>query len=486
MNGARTTFMRRGYLLTALAAVVLLAASAGTASAQSPSIGFVGSAGTVAENASTSPSTPAPLRVTLSVSNLPDDNPATTANERTDALGTVAVAMVPAGGLTVGGLPAGVTVADVSEAFAASDTATFTVVPAAQDTNWKNEVVSLTLTADGGPPPVTLTGNVFAVTVDDDEVAPVAQFSRSGSVMVHEGNRVDVNMEVVEGAMRAGVSQGAGGIADFSNTGDVFRFTVDPPSAAGATCTPAAGTPTPLVAITGPTQGAPPNAHVFTSTGNLATIGADPAAPESVMIEACANVAQFSGATVTLAVELMLDHTPGPNNDPVETVGPITAGAPLMLEIQSTKAAPTVSFSPTDITIAEGSSGSAVLLSEGEQASEVNMVKLSVEGDAMVGLYHGDMMLEEMDGYVMVDLAGTNAARLMAKSMSDPDLMDGEMKSKTWKIMEADGAEVGDDYWLTVTVEGSTAVPALPLVGQLLLALFLMAGGSRLYRRQRG
>ncbi len=34
MNGARTTFMRRGYLLTALAAVVLLAASPGTASAQ--------------------------------------------------------------------------------------------------------------------------------------------------------------------------------------------------------------------------------------------------------------------------------------------------------------------------------------------------------------------------------------------------------------------------------------------------------------------
>ena len=39
MNGARTTFMRRGYLLTALAAAVLLAASPGIASAQS--VGFV-------------------------------------------------------------------------------------------------------------------------------------------------------------------------------------------------------------------------------------------------------------------------------------------------------------------------------------------------------------------------------------------------------------------------------------------------------------
>ena len=40
MNGARSIFMRTGYWLTALAAIVLLAASPGTASAQS--VGFVG------------------------------------------------------------------------------------------------------------------------------------------------------------------------------------------------------------------------------------------------------------------------------------------------------------------------------------------------------------------------------------------------------------------------------------------------------------
>ena len=34
MNGARSTFMRKGYWLTALAALVLLAASSGTALAQ--------------------------------------------------------------------------------------------------------------------------------------------------------------------------------------------------------------------------------------------------------------------------------------------------------------------------------------------------------------------------------------------------------------------------------------------------------------------
>ena len=45
MNGVRSIFMRKGYLLTALAAAVLLAASSGTAYAQS--IGFSGSSATM-------------------------------------------------------------------------------------------------------------------------------------------------------------------------------------------------------------------------------------------------------------------------------------------------------------------------------------------------------------------------------------------------------------------------------------------------------
>ena len=115
------------------------------------------------------------------------------------------------------------------------------------------------------------------------------------------------------------------------------------------------------------------------------------------------------------------------------------------------------------------------------------MVKLMVEGDAMVDLYHEDTMLEEVGGYVTVDLGMGNSARLTAMSTSDPDLMDGEMKSKSWKLVEGSSdAMIGDDSWFRVEVRGSTAVPALPLVGQLLLALFLMAGGSRLYRRRQG
>ena len=68
MNGAKSTFMRMGYWLTALAAAVLLAASPGTALAQS--VGFVGSSSTMMEGASPDAMTPAPITVDINVSGL--------------------------------------------------------------------------------------------------------------------------------------------------------------------------------------------------------------------------------------------------------------------------------------------------------------------------------------------------------------------------------------------------------------------------------
>ena len=67
MNGARSIFMRKGYWLTALAAAVLLAASPGTALAQS--VGFVGSSSTMMEGASPA-MTPAPITIDINVSGL--------------------------------------------------------------------------------------------------------------------------------------------------------------------------------------------------------------------------------------------------------------------------------------------------------------------------------------------------------------------------------------------------------------------------------
>ena len=74
--------------------------------------------------------------------------------------------------------------------------------------------------------------------------------------------------------------------------------------------------------------------------------------------------------------------------------------------------------------------------------------------------------------------------RLTVRALPDARLEDGEEKMATVTITDASGANIGDPRSLTVTVVGATNVPVLPLVGQLLLALLLTAGGARLYRRR--
>ena len=83
MNVARSTFVQRGYLLTALAVAVLLFASSGTAWAQtkiSATSRFSGSSGTLPEGADLADlSEPRPLKVTITRSarskNDPYNNP---------------------------------------------------------------------------------------------------------------------------------------------------------------------------------------------------------------------------------------------------------------------------------------------------------------------------------------------------------------------------------------------------------------------------
>lgn len=119
------------------------------------------------------------------------------------------------------------------------------------------------------------------------------------------------------------------------------------------------------------------------------------------------------------------------------------------------------------------------------------MVKVSVSGDAKLSLRQGDDMLEAEGGMYTIDLMGSANVRLTVISEEggaiDRDLETGDTATATITIESANGATIDDDRRsVRVTVNGSTEVPALPLLGQLLLALFLMAGGSRLYRRRNG
>ena len=67
---------------------------------------------------------------------------------------------------------------------------------------------------------------------------------------------------------------------------------------------------------------------------------------------------------------------------------------------------------------------------------------------------------------------------LTIRADEDESLADNQTRTATVTIVDAAGADIGDRDTLTVTVRGSTAVPALPLVAQLLLALLLMAVGG--------
>ena len=80
-------------------------------------------------------------------------------------------------------------------------------------------------------------------------------------------------------------------------------------------------------------------------------------------------------------------------------------------------------------------------------------------------------------------MAGKDSAtaELMVKEDNDPDA--GHADGEVLVLYGMVGDEETNALTFTIWDE---AVPALPLIGQLLLALFLMAGGARLYRRRQG
>ena len=213
MNGARTTYMRRGYLLTALAAVVLLAASPGTASAQT-SVGFTASSGSVAEAASLESGAPGGaahdhdseqpgflligLReaaildaVVLTVNGAIryDKISATTGRAAGDTTGLAGVAGTPAA-------PADIPIAAAD--FNSNNEASIVVVQGedgSTDGNWLSERMQFTLTAGAG---VSISPNVFMLTVDDSDTAAVAKFT-APSFTLTEGSERAVALDIVSG-----------------------------------------------------------------------------------------------------------------------------------------------------------------------------------------------------------------------------------------------------------------------------------------------
>ena len=188
------------------------------------------------------------------------------------------------------------------------------------------------------------------------------------------------------------------------------------------------------------------------------------------------DVSGFRDEQITLT--LMEGRTPASK---MAEGGGIDPADPATVTLLSGESTPTVTFSKSSISIEEGGKDTVHLLADTDQGDQVGSA--SGVGERRCSHLPAAERQRAISGGV-VSFGGSANAELTVVSLSDPDLEDGEEKTATVTITDASGANIGEQRTLTVTVVGSTAVPVLPLVAQLLLALLLTVGGARLYRRR--
>ena len=488
MNGVRTIFTRKGYLLTALAAAVLLAASPGIASAQK-TIQFTAPGGAVDEGADNSSITPGPdaLQLSITVGGLPADDPMTNdTNERTASLGSVTI---DGGSALTFQDSLGATV-DVTSSlagrFARSDTLTlFVYQTATSDGNWKDEKYDLKLSAGGTTgSPVRVTRDVFTVTVNDADVAPVAKFKHvnAPNISLQESSTTEIKMVVEVGSMTATKQGAMSAVPPISIASSVASTKI-------GNCGTTAALAGHILDIESPSG---TNAEFDATTGTWALTGGETANEgttatyNSLFVTACPDSGDFRDAQVMLSfvAKTLASGTNGAD-------GTLADGGGVTITVDSNEETPTVSFSTSDINVDEGGTQTLYLVADTKQGGEVGMADIMVSGEARIELTGdnvtaGDDVDDYGNGTYTVEFGTSANTKVTVSAMGDESLGDGETAMGMLKITDANDAMIGDDNTVSVTVRGSTSVPALPLVGQLLLALFLMAGGSRLYRRRRG
>ena len=514
MNGARITFMRRGYLLTALAAAVLLAASPGIASAQS--IGFVGTSATMGEGASASALTAEPVMVEIDVSGLTLSGPGanrttafgtltiqhdadleypgqavrTAANQRIwldttssaldeDAIDLTALTAAAAPNGHLYGVPD-----DLVLPYDNNGVIRLVLIDPGGDGNWVDNRFTMRLVTAAnptdGPIPPSPSPASFIVTVTDKDPQATVSFTPS-EISLTEGSETAAGSQVtlsLEAGNPRTTTDNPAGLNLLTNQ---FQFTASPrgavvvsPDGVASACDATHDRDVISVKLTNITYTAATG--VFAMDNAIG--GITPTDAPSFEVEACRDDSGFQDGMVTFSfVGTSLSGMP-------RGIGDI-AGNTLTVTVQSNEAVPTVQFGTSSISVDEGSTETVAIVADSATGAEVESVTVHKSGYAMLSLWQDGEMLESDDGeHYEVDMMGSSNTILTVSADSDRDLEDGMTSTATLTIESANGANIGDGNSVMVTVMGSTAVPALPLVGQLLLALFLMAGGARLYRRR--
>ncbi|MCY4602390.1 MAG: hypothetical protein OXF27_21005 [Acidobacteria bacterium] len=129
-------------------------------------------------------------------------------------------------------------------------------------------------------------------------------------------------------------------------------------------------------------------------------------------------------------------------------------------------------------------------LVEGQSYTLTVQANRVVREDTMVSFGRDRSMSDADEGtdYELNDvtmLAGSDSVKATLDVLEDmePDAGTDDNMGEALVIYAMAGDAQSDDLHLTIWDQ---AVPSLPLIGQLLLALFLMLGGARLYRRRQG
>ena len=500
MNVARSTFVRKGYLLTALALAVLLAASSGTAWAQTSTAAssrFARSSGTLDEGANTSVDTPRPLTVTIRRSTRSREDPYNSTGPHlslsfeyngVDVNATTAAffSVTPTSGSTTDGT-ALVTSAAADLTFADSgvdrnegttdspenvdvreDEIELSIQDVADDGDWLPENLVITLTNHPSLSTADVTvrdfSSRFTVTINDDEPLPQFRFTKR-DIELAKGNMQNVTVGI-------GVGAGGGGTLPMAMQEQLATLTANDNVLLSVAPADAMGR---IINITKGEDRLEPDAMGRFVVGQIGHIVDTDEQNDITLTVAAVDAAGFRDQSISLM--LMDGRT---DAQKASDGGAVEDAAPATVTVLSGEETPTVTFSTNSVTIDEGGMETVHLLADTEQGDQVGSVAVSVSGDALISLRQGNSAIS---GGV-VSFGDSANAELTIVALSDRELEDGEEKTATVRITDASGANLGDQRELMVTVVGSTAVPVLPLVGQLLLALLLTAGGARLYRRR--
>ena len=537
MNVARSTFVRRGYLLTALAVAVLLGGSSRTAWAQATTPLSIGlsmgaSSSTLEEGASMAASTPDRVTVTITRSGADtydnDGDPMTAATPVFASGGSHLTLRATCNGEGFAGEP---TTSDCSFSVAVKDAASnaaltstnalggtgatlnfgdgpdtdslidktieLVVSDDSDNGDWNSETIVLTLdlqqatvaNSDGSTRELRAPTPKLTLTITDDEQLPKLKFTPPG-IQLAKGNTQTVTVGVGVGAggqaslptAAAGTDSIRATLAALTGAREDVLLSVSPPDAVGT-----------IIEIKGTDASGADRALEPDGQGryNIGKIGHDGTGGAGDPNGAVGAVDATGNDGINLSITAMdvsgfrdeqitLTLMDGRTEAQKMTRGGIDDSNPATVTILSGEETPTVTFSKSSVSIDEGGMETVHLLADTDQGSQVGSATVSVSGDARISLEQNGSAIS--GGIVSFD--GSANAELTIRALGDESLEDGEEKTATVTITDASGANIGDPRAVTVTVVGSTAVPVLPLVGQLLLALLLTAGGARLYRRR--